>query len=278
MKPTLRSWSIVGVIVTACVSLSAGSESVLAKRGMVACQNRIASEIGARVLEEGGTATDAAVATALALAVVHPSAGNIGGGGFMVYRPSSGEPIAYDFREVAPARATATMFLVDGQYSSEVHHNSYLAVGVPGTVAGLHLAWKGAGKLPWRRLIDPAIALARDGFPLSEGLARSLSEVVQGPRMQRSPAAVAQFSKNGTPYKGGEILKQPDLARTLERIASQGPAGFYEGETARLIEKEMVSHGGLITRDDLKNYVARKRAPIVGNYRGFDVISMPPSS
>src|SRR4249919_839656 len=201
MKPTLRSWSIVGVIVTACVSLSASSEPVLAKRGMVVSQNRIASEIGARVLEEGGTATDAAVATAFALAVVLPSAGNIGGGGFMVYRPTSGAPIAYDFREVAPAKASATMFMVDGAYRSDVHHNSYLAVGVPGTVAGLHMAWREQGKLPWRRLIDPAIVLARDGFPLSEGLARSLKGVL--PTMQRmSPAAVAQFSRNGTPYAG----------------------------------------------------------------------------
>src|SRR4029077_8434044 len=109
-------------------------------------------------------------------------------------------------------------------------------------------------------------------------MARSLSQVVQGRLMQKSPAAIAQFSKDGSPYAVGEVLKQPDLARTLERIASQGPAGFYEGETARLIEKEMVSHGGLITRDDLKHYVARKRAPVVGSYRGFDVISMPPSS
>ena len=243
-----------------CITVATSSVPTLARGGMVVSQNQIASQVGARVLEEGGTAVDAAVATAFALAVVHPSAGNIGGGGFMVYRPTTGDPVAYDFREVAPARATATMFLVDGRYQSDVHHNSYLAVGVPGTVAGLHLAWKDAGKLPWRRLLDPAITLARDGFPLSEGLARSLGQVVQGRLMQKSPAAIAQFSKNGTPYAAGEVLRQPDLARTLERIAAQGPAGFYEGETARLLEKEMLSHGGLITRDDLKQYTARKRA------------------
>ena len=272
-------WWVVATLVTAvCITVGASSVPTRARSGMVASQNQIASQVGARVLEEGGTAVDAAVATAFALAVVHPSAGNIGGGGFMVYRPSSGDPVAYDFREVAPAKATATMFLVDGIYKSDVHHNSYLSVGVPGTVAGLHLAWKEAGKLPWRRLIDPAIALAKDGFPLSEGLARSLGDAVQRPLMQKSPAAIAQFSKNGTPYAAGELLKQPDLARTLERIAAQGPAGFYDGETARLIEKEMLSHGGLITRDDLKHYSARKRTPIVGTYRGYDVISMPPSS
>jgi gamma-glutamyltranspeptidase/glutathione hydrolase len=273
-----RAWLIVVTVAALCAGAGASSVPVRAHAGMVASQNQIASQIGARVLEEGGTAVDAAVATAFALAVVHPSAGNIGGGGFMVYRPTTGDPVAYDFREVAPAKATATMFLVDGKYQAEVHHNSYLAVGVPGTVAGLHMAWKDAGKLPWRRLIDPAITLARDGFPLSEGLARSLSQAVQGRLMQKSPAAVAQFSKNGTPYAAGEVLKQPDLARTLERIAAQGPAGFYEGETAQLLEKEMLAHGGLITRDDLQQYTPKKRTPVVGNYRGVDVISMPPSS
>jgi gamma-glutamyltranspeptidase/glutathione hydrolase len=273
-----RAWFVAVTVAVLCVAVGASSVPVRSHGGMVASQNQMASQIGARVLEDGGTAVDAAVATAFALAVVHPSAGNIGGGGFMVYRPTSGEPVAYDFREVAPAKATATMFLVDGKYQADVHHNSYLAVGVPGTVAGLHLAWKDAGKLPWRRLVDPAITLARDGFPLSEGLARSLSQVVQGRLMQKSPAAVAQFSKNGTPYAAGEILKQPELAQTLERIAAQGPAGFYEGETARLVEKEMLAHGGLITQDDLKRYTAKKRTPVVGNYRGVDVISMPPSS
>jgi gamma-glutamyltranspeptidase/glutathione hydrolase len=278
MKITLRFWIVVAVVAALCVSAGASSVPSRARKGMVASQNQIASQIGAKVIEEGGTAVDAAVATAFALAVVHPSAGNIGGGGFMIYRPATGNPIAYDFREMAPAKSSPTMFLVDGTYKSDVHHNSYLAVGVPGTVAGLHLAWREQGKLPWRRLVDPAIALARDGFPLSEGLARSLKGVVTGAAMQKSPAAVAQFSKNGTPYEGGEILKQPDLARTLERIAAQGPAGFYEGETAQLLEKEMLAHGGLITRTDLKNYTAKKRTPMMGAYRGYDIISMPPPS
>jgi gamma-glutamyltranspeptidase / glutathione hydrolase len=278
MKRLRRAFVVIGLATALGVLVGASSVPSRAPGGMVVSQNQIASQVGARVLEEGGTAIDAAVATAFALAVVHPSAGNIGGGGFMLYRPSSGKPVTFDFREVAPAKATPTMFLVDGTYQSEVHHNSYLSVGVPGTVAGLHLAWKEGGKLSWRRLVDPAVALARDGFPLSEGLARSLREVVQGRLMQKSPGAIAQFSKNGTPYVGGETLKQPDLARTLERIAAQGPAGFYDGETARLIEKEMASHGGLITRDDLKNYTAKQRTPITGTYRGVEVISVPPPS
>jgi gamma-glutamyltranspeptidase/glutathione hydrolase len=243
---------------------------------MVASQNEIASRIGVDVLAEGGTAVDAAVATAFALAVVHPTAGNIGGGGFMVYRPATDDPVAYDFREVAPAKATPTMFIKNGQYDAELHHNSYLAVGVPGTVAGLHLAWKEQGELPWKRLVEPAVALARDGFTVTDGLSRSLKSVLR--QMEKYPASLAQFSKNGVPYEPGEILRQPELARTLERVAAQGPAGFYEGQTALALEKEMLAHGGLITREDLKKYIARKRAPVKGTYRGYEVISMPPIS
>jgi gamma-glutamyltranspeptidase / glutathione hydrolase len=261
---------------TVTFTVGAASVPVRAQRGIVASQSDIASKIGADVIKDGGTAVDAAVATAFALAVTHPTAGNIGGGGFIVYRPASGEPVSYDFREKAPAKASPTMWLKDGKYSEDLHHMSYLAVGVPGTVAGLHLAWKENGKLPWKRLVEPAIGLARDGFPISENLARSLKSVL--PAMQKYPASVAAFSKNGVPYEGGETLKQPDLARTLERIAAQGPAGFYEGETAALIEKEMSAHGGLITRQDLKDYRAVRRSPVKGEYRGVEIISMPPPS
>src|SRR5690349_19605678 len=264
------AWALLTIVI------SASSVPVRAQRGMVASQNEIASRIGADAIKDGGTAVDAAVATAFALAVTHPTAGNIGGGGFIVYRPASGEPVTYDFREKAPAKASPTMWMKDGQYSAELHHNSHMAVGVPGTVAGLHLAWKEHGKLPWKRLVDPAVALARDGFTISENLARSLKSVQRS--MQKYPASVAAFTKNGVPYEGGETLKQPDLARTLERIAAQGPAGFYEGETAALIEKEMVAHGGLITQQDLKNYAAARRVPIKGSYRGYEIISMPPPS
>jgi gamma-glutamyltranspeptidase/glutathione hydrolase len=261
----------------ALATLGAASVPVRAKSGIVASQNEIASRIGADAIRDGGTAVDAAVATAFALAVVHPTAGNIGGGGFLVYRPASGEPVAYDFREMAPAKSSPTMFLKDGKYSSQIHHNSYLSVGVPGTVAGLHLAWTEQGKLPWKGLVDPAIALARDGFTVSDGLARSLRGAL--PRFkQMSPAAVAQFSKDGVPYEAGETLKQPDLARTLERIAASGPAGFYEGETALAVEKDMLAHGGLITRADLNQYKAIRRTPVTGTYRGYEIISMPPIS
>jgi len=273
-----KSRFFLAVVACALFSLTAGAISVpvRAQKGMIASQNEIASRIGADAITDGGTAVDAAVATAFALAVVHPTAGNIGGGGFIVYRPAKGEAVAYDFREMAPGKSSPTMFLQNGKYSSEVHHNSHLAVGVPGTVAGLHLAWKEQGKLPWKRLVEPAVALARGGFTVTDGLSRSLKNVMR--TMQKYPASVAQFTKNGVPYDPGDTLKQPDLARTLERIANQGPAGFYEGETALLLEKEMLAHGGLITREDLKKYTAKKRVPVTGTYRGHEIISMPPIS
>jgi len=242
----------------------------------VVSQDKFASQVGVDVLGKGGNAIDAAVATAFALAVTLPSAGNIGGGGFLVFRSADGEAAAYDFRETAPAKASATMFLRDGKYDSDLHHNSRLSVGVPGTVAGLHLAWQEHGQLPWSELVEPAIALARDGFVVSGELARSLRFAV--PTLKRHPASLAQFTKGGRPYEAGETLRQLDLARTLERISKQGPSGFYSGITAELIEREMHESGGLITRDDLKSYRAKRRAPVRGIYRGCEIISMPPPS
>jgi gamma-glutamyltranspeptidase/glutathione hydrolase len=249
---------------------------VRARHGMVVSQNAVAAQVGVDVLQSGGTAVDAAVAVALALAVVYPTAGNIGGGGFMVYRPARGEAVAYDFRETAPAAASATMFLKDGGYDKALHHDSALSVGVPGTVAGLHLAWKENGKLPWERLVGPAIRLAHDGFTVTDTLARSLKKFL--PDFEKFPASAAQFTKQGAPYEIGDLLRQPDLARTLTRIAEQGPAGFYGGETARLIKQQMQASGGLITRADLVAYRAKRRRPMRGTYRGYEVISMPPPS
>ena len=272
---TLRGVLVVSGCLAAAPAM-AGSQPVRAKDGMVVSQEARAARVGADVLRDGGGAVDAAVAAAFALAVTHPAGGNVGGGGFLLYRPAVGAPVSYDFREMAPARATATMFLKDGKYDQERHHESHLSVGVPGTVAGLHLAWREQGRLPWRRLLEPAIALARDGLVVSDGLARSLKDVL--PKMKKYPASVAQFSRNGSPYEMGDVLKQPDLARTLERIAAGGPAGFYEGETAELVEKEMAAQGGLITRADLRAYQARRREPLRGAYRGYDVLSMAPVS
>jgi gamma-glutamyltranspeptidase/glutathione hydrolase len=254
------------------------AQPVRARNGMVASQSFIASQVGADVLWDGGNAVDAAVATAFALAVVHPTAGNIGGGGFLVSRLANGTAATYDFRETAPALASPTMFLKDGKYDAELHHNSHVAVGVPGTVAGLYAAWMemGSQKLPWKRVVEPAVVLAREGFIVTDGLARSLKSVL--PRMQKYPASVAQFSRKGVPYEMGDILRQPDLADTLERIAEGGPRAFYEGETARLLAREMKANGGLITEADLKNYTPRKRPALTGKYRGYEVIGMPPVS
>ena len=258
------------------LTLEAGSTPQRARLGMVITQSDIASQVGFQVIKNGGNAIDAAVATALAMAVTHPTAGNIGGGGFIVYRPATGEPMSFDFREVGPARSSPEMWLKDGKYDFDTHHNSHLSVGVPGTVAGLHMAWKEQGSKPWKELVQPAIALARDGFEVSHGLARSLAGQLDD--FKKYPASLAQFSKNGKPYEAGDTLKQPDLAKTLTRIADQGPAGFYEGETAALIEKEMKANGGLITMGDLKAYQAKKRGVVKGTYRGYDIIGMPPPS
>jgi gamma-glutamyltranspeptidase/glutathione hydrolase len=249
---------------------------VRAKHGMVVSQHVLASQVGADALQAGGTAIDAAVATAFALAVVHPVAGNVGREGFLLWRAPDGRAEFYDFREQAPAAAHPALFLRDGRYDAERHHESHLSVGVPGTVAGLHLAWKEHGKLPWKRLVEPAIALARDGFVVSDGLARSLREFL--PDFERHAPTLAQFTRAGKPYEAGDLLRQPDLARTLERIAEQGPEGFYRGETARLIEAEMRRGGGILTAADLLDYRVKKRAAVTGSYRGYEVISAPPPS
>jgi len=266
--------AVIGLALT--IATGASSVPIRAQKGLVASQNAVASRIGADVISAGGSAVDAAVATAFALAVTHPTAGNIGGGGFIVYRPASGEPMTFDFREMAPGRSAPEMWLKDGKYSSQLHHGSHLSVGVPGTVAGLYLAWKDQGSKPWKELVQPAIALARDGFEITHGLARSLESTL--PRFREHPASLAQFSKNGVPYEAGDILKQPDLAKTLTLIADKGPAGFYEGEIPALIEKEMKANGGIITAADMKAYQAKKRGVIKGTYRGYEVIGMPPPS
>jgi gamma-glutamyltranspeptidase/glutathione hydrolase len=244
---------------------------------MVVSANQIASDVGTAVLQEGGNAVDAAIATAFALAVVHPTAGNIGGGGFMVVRFPDGTATAFDFREKAPMAAFPEMFLDDeGAYSSGIHHRSHRAVGVPGTVAGLALAHERFGTREWGRLVDPAIALAAEGFAVTPGLARSLASALNS--FERYPASLEAFSNSGTPYAAGELWRQPDLARTLGRIRDEGRDGFYRGETARLLAEEMARNGGMITEEDLARYQAVEREPIRGTYRGYEIISMPPPS
>jgi gamma-glutamyltranspeptidase/glutathione hydrolase len=253
-------------------------EPVRGTHGMVVSANALASDVGAAVLSAGGNAIDAAVATGLALAVVHPTAGNIGGGGFMVIRFADGRVTAIDFREKAPIRAHPEMFVdpATGEYSSDRHHNSHLAVGVPGTVAGFDHAHRRYGSMAWEKLVDPAVALARDGIRLTPGLARSLRGALTP--MQRYPASIAAFSKNGVPYEEGELWRQPDLAQTLDSIRTKRRDGFYTGETADMIVAEMQRGGGMIALEDLALYQPRERAPVRGTYRGYEIISMPPPS
>ena len=258
------------------VSLARGT--VNSGTGMVVSAYPDASRAGAEVLRAGGNAVDAAIATGLALAVTHPSAGNIGGGGFMVIRFRDGTSTVMDFREKAPLAAHPEMFVgEDGEYSSRIHHRSHLAVGVPGTVAGFAMAHERYGTASWAELVDPAVGLARDGFEVSERLANSLAGRLEA--FQDYPATHAQFSRDGEPYQAGETLVQSDLAATLERIRDEGRDGFYKGVTARLVAEEMERGGGWITEEDLDRYEAREREPVRGTYRGYDIISMaPPSS
>jgi len=258
------------------VVLGAPGETIRTAGGMVVSEHPEASRAGADVLAAGGNAVDAAIATGLALAVTHPSAGNIGGGGFMVIRFPDGATTALDFRERAPASAYPAMFSgADGEYSSEIHHRSHLAVGVPGTVAGFDKAHRLYGGMNWERLVYPSVVLAEDGFELSERLAGSLAGFVGRNRYE---ATIQAFSDDGVVYEAGDTLRQYDLAQSLRRIMLNRSAGFYEGETARLIAEEMRRGGGMITEADLLAYRARERAPIQGSYRGYDVISMPPPS
>ena len=254
------------------------AQPVRAPDGMVVSATVHASKAGADVLAAGGNAVDAAIATGFALAVTHPSAGNIGGGGFMLIRFPDGTTTALDFREKAPLAAHPEMWLDEsGEYSRTRHHNSALAVGVPGTVAGFWKAHQLYGSQNWERLVRPAIGLARDGFDLTDRLARGLRRLVEG-RGANYDATLTYFSNNGRPYSSGNRLTQADLGRTLERIALEGRDGFYAGETARLLVAEIERGGGIITLEDLARYQARERTPVHGTYKGYDVFSMPPPS
>ena len=257
--------------------LQLGKGSVEGTSAMVVSAFPEASRIGAEVLRNGGNAVDAAVATGLALAVTHPVAGNIGGGGFMVVRFPDGGTTAFDFREKAPLAAHPEMFLdEDGEYSYDIHHRSHLAVGVPGTVAGFTKAHETYGRAEWSDLVEPSVRLAGDGFTVTAQLAESLERMVE--RFEDYPASYEQFTKGGEAYVEGDLLVQADLAATLGRIRDQGRDGFYLGETARLLAEEMERNGGMITEEDLARYEAKEREPVRGTYRGYDVISMPPPS
>ncbi len=252
---------------------------VFAKNGMVASQEARATRIGVQILERGGNAVDAAAAVGFALAVTLPRAGNLGGGGFMlIHLAGSGETVALDYRETAPAGASRDMYLgPDGEVDRERARFSHLSVGIPGTVAGLALAGERYGKLSLAEVIQPAIRLAEDGITVTPDLAASLES--RRERLTRWPATAAVFFKpNGSAYQPGERLVQHDLAWSLRQIAASGPAAFYRGVIAEKIAAEMAAHGGLMTRADLAAYRAVPRAAVRGVYRGYEIAAMPPPS
>ncbi|MBR0871742.1 gamma-glutamyltransferase [Bradyrhizobium tropiciagri] len=256
--------------------------SVFAENGMVVAQERLAAQVGADILRQGGNAVDAAVATGFAMAVTYPRAGNIGGGGFMViHLAHTKEDIAIDYRETAPQAATRDMFLgADGKPDPDKSRNSALAIGVPGTVAGLALALQkyGSGHFTLAEILKPAIELARDGFIVTDDISDTMGDMYR--RMSRWPNSAKTFSHaDGTPLREGDRLIQGDLAAVLTAIAEQGPRGFYEGAVAEKLVKGIGNAGGIIASDDLKSYQPVIRTPIRGSYRGYDIVSMPqPSS
>lgn len=278
------AWRVTGTAATVraeAINGPAVREPVRGRNAMVASQHPLASQIGIDILQKGGNAVDAAIAVGLALAVVYPEAGNIGGGGFMLYRRKDGQNFAIDYREMAPKAATRDMFvdkdgnLIRGEGSSTI---GYRASGVPGTLAGFDLAFHkhGSKKLRWRDLVTPAQMLAQNGYRLTHRLANLLASYKE--HLARYPESNRIFLNNGRYYKEGDLFRQPELARTLGRVATAGAREFYTGRTAQLIAADMKANGGLITLDDLKNYRAKERTPLRGSYRGHEIITMPPPS
>lgn len=282
----LVSFTVTPSQLSSSASIQAASRPpVRGKNGMVSSVSEIASQVGVEVLKRGGNAVDAAVAVGLALAVVWPSAGNLGGGGFMVIRQANGKATAVDYREMAPAAAHRNVYLDDkGEYIKESSTYGHAAAGVPGTVAGLAYALEKYGTMKWADVAEPARKLAAEGFPVWYQLERSLKGA--GRDLSRYPETNRIFLRDGKPYETGEIFKQPELAAVFERMIKQGPREFYEGKTAQLIEESMrrAAQGGKpqtkvwMTVEDLKNYKATEREPLRATYRGHEIITMPPPS
>jgi len=251
------------------------AQPVRAKHAMVVTREEHATAIGLRILKSGGNAIDAAVAVGFALAVTHPSAGNIGGGGFLLARFADGRTIFIDFRERAPGKATRDMYLDREGKPNGGSITGWKASGVPGSVRGFELAHKKYGRKPWAELVYPAVQLAAKGFPVSYGLATSLKNHKS---FAKFPESRRIFQRNGKFYEPGELLVQPELARTLSRIAKLGARDFYEGDTAHILARQMAANGGLITLEDLRNYEALERRPLEGDYKGHHILGAPPPS
>ena len=259
---------------------AAGRIAVKGHNGAVASSSAIASEIGIQILKEGGNAVDAAIATAFAMAVTLPSAGNIGGGGFLIYHGADGQTSAFDFREKAPLASTTDMYLDEnGNIDYSLKHLNILSVGVPGTVAGMELAHQRYGTMEWEDLLSPAIRLAREGFPISWKLHDDFKNKRNREWFNKHSSSKKKFYRpDGNLYQPGDLWIQTDLANTLERIQKEGKDGFYKGKTAKLIADFMAANGGIITLEDLEKYQAIERKPIQGSYQGFEIVSMPPPS
>ena len=278
MTHTLRL--LLAALIILSLAPAADPDPVYAENGMIVSAKQLASEVGVEILKKGGNAIDAAVATGFALAVTHPQAGNIGGGGFIVAHLADGTSFALDYREKAPAGAGRDMFLDStGAVIENLSTHSHLAVGVPGSVDGLLCAWRdyGSGNISRKQLLSPAIRLAQKGFTISRHYARYLNYYHDF--FIRNPGAAAIFIKSdGQPWQAGDKLVQKDLAKTLKQISKNGRDGFYTGAVADLIIAEMSRGGGLITKADLLNYAAQYRPPITGTFREYEIISMPPPS
>ncbi len=267
------------IILLACLFVQNIFAQTYAPNGMVVSSHHLASAVGVDIMRQGGNAIDASIATAFALAVTHPSAGNIGGGGFLVFMDTAGKVTTFDFREKAPIAATRDMYLKDdGTLNGDINHEGLLAVGVPGTVAGLYLAHQRYGRLPWKKLVQPAIDLAQKGFVMSYGLYADAKEVIsENPGNDFLSAYFGHGEISITPP--GKVWKQPALARTLKSIRDKGRDGFYKGAVAEEIERYMKDNGGIITKADLEAYQVIERAPIHGTYHGYEIYAMaPPSS
>ncbi|HJT16321.1 MAG TPA: gamma-glutamyltransferase [Thermoanaerobaculia bacterium] len=261
------------------IPLSAASRLPMrAKHGMVASVDVIASNVGADIMRRGGNAVDAAVAVALTLAVTWPEAGNIGGGGFMLIRKADGTEEGIDYRERAPLAATRNMYLdANGNVIKDASLVGYRASGIPGTIAGLALAHKRHGKLPWADVVEPARKLAAEGFVVSEYVERSINNKRVVERMKLFPDTWRIFQRNGNPLKAGDVFVQPELAATLARI-QKDPADFYRGDTARMIVADQQAHGGTLTAEDLAKYEPTVRKPLHSTYRGYEIVTFPPPS
>jgi gamma-glutamyltranspeptidase/glutathione hydrolase len=265
------------ILLAAPLPCHAAHSAEAARHGMVVAGEPLAADVGVEIMKAGGNAVDAAVAVGFALAVTHPEAGNIGGGGFMLIRLAGGESVVVDYREMAAGAASREMYLDSG--GEIIPHASTVggrAVAVPGTVAGLALAHKKYGKLTWARVLRPAIRLASSGFPVSFEFAESLRE--EADLLEQDPESRRIFLRDGKPYEPGELFLQPELAATLAQIARSGPKAFYQGPVADAIVATIKAHHGLIEPNDLKQYKAKLRKPLRGAFRGYEIISVPPPS